>query len=406
MEPCIACGHTTIDQFLDLGKTALANKFITKSDLNNTEPMYPLVVGCCQSCGHVQLINRVNPDTMFEDYLYISSLSTTLVEHLNQLAETVVKKFNLKRGELVVDVGSNDGTLLKAFKKKGQNTIGVDPAKNLISLAEENGIETVNAYFGFDSARRITEQYGKASIITATNVFPHIHDFSEFVKGINLLLSPGGALVIEAHYLNDLITKCAFDTIYHEHVSFWSVSGAKTMFNRHGFEIVDVECLPIHHGQIRVFGKRMEEAEPSQNVYSILSKEKKDKLIDLVTLQEFAENVAKIRESIIDTLARLRKENKVVVGYGAPAKGNTLLTYLGIGRSKLPYIADKSPLKQGKFTPGTHIPVVKPEVIFREQPDYVLILAWNFADEIIRELDSYRRQGGKFILPVPKVKII
>ena len=343
---------------------------------------------------------------MFDDYLYISSLSSTLVQHLRGLAQSVTQRYGLGETDLVVDIGSNDGTLLKGFKELGVRTLGVDPAKNLASLASENGIESLTAYFDEKSSDQITEQYGQASAVTATNVFPHIQDFTGFLKGLDSLLTPDGVFVLEAHYLGDLIEQCAFDTVYHEHVSFWSLGAATTLFGRFGFEVVDVERLPIHHGQIRIYVQRAGRTDPSKNVSALLADETSKGLTDLQNLEAFSDRVGEIRTSLGQAFTKFASEGKSVVGYGAPAKGNTLLTYLGVGPEQLPYIADKSPLKQGRFTPGTHIPVVEPAKILSEQPDYVLILAWNFADEIMQELSSYREAGGKFILPVPKVKVI
>ena len=406
MIECIACGKTNIESFLDLGRTALANKFLAANELDAAEPWYPLVVGTCADCGHVQLLHRVPPPQMFDEYLYISSLSRTLVNHLHGLAATVVERERLGINDLVVDIGCNDGTLLAGFKRLGVRTVGVDPARNLQPISAKNGIESIAAYFGRDVAQQIVASRGQAAVATATNVFPHIPVFEDFLAGMQILLRQGGVFVLEAHYFGDLVDHCAFDTVYHEHVSYWSLSAARTLFSRFGFEVTDIARLPIHHGQLRLFVQRKGEGTVARSVDELLAIEKQIGLLARTHLQSFAGRVLAIKARLRETLTDLKKGGKSVVGYGAPAKGNTLITYLGLGPADIAYIADKSPLKQGRFTPGSHIPVVAPERLTAEQPDFVLLLAWNFADEIMREQSEYRRRGGKFILPVPTVRIV
>lgn len=405
---CIACKSDRVEAFLDLGQTALANKFLAAEELGKPEPHYPLVVGFCHDCGHVQLTQVVPPPEMYDDYLYISSASGTLVNHLHSLANVVAERQNLGVGDLWIDVGCNDGTLLSGVNGLGRGikTLGVDPARNLRSLSEKAGIDVMVDYFGLKSAREIVARHGKASVVTATNVFLHIPVLDDFLAGLREVLKPGGMFVVEAHYLRDLLEQCAFDTVYHEHCSYWSLHAEKAMFERYGFEVVDVARLPIHHGQLRLFVQRKGEGVVQPSVERMLAEEKAMGLDRFETFQRFATQVATLKISLNQTVDRLLAEGKRVVAYGAPAKGMTLLTYLGITQDRVEWIADKSALKQGRFTPGTHIPVVSPQRLLDEKPDYCLLLAWNFAEEIMAEQSAYRAAGGKFILPVPEVKVV
>jgi len=391
---------------LDLGLTALANKFITKEELSCTEASYPLTVGFCHSCNHIQLTEIVPPKEMFEEYLYVSSASDTLKNHLYDLSDTVVKRFGLGPEHLVVDIGCNDGTLLSGFRRHGVRVLGVDPAANLAALTHHIGIDRYVGFFNANTASEILTNWGPAAAITATNTFPHIPELQDFISGIKKILAAGGVFVIEAHYLVDLLEQCAFDTIYHEHVSYWSLGAMIRIFERAGMEIVDVERLPIHHGQIRVFVQRQGEGWVRPTVAKVLETERDLGIDQLATFRRFGARTQKIKTDLQNKLQDLRGAGKTVVGYGAPAKGNTLLSYLDIGPNLVPYIADRSTLKQGRYTPGMHIPVVPPDRLLTDQPDYVLLLAWNFADEIVDQQAEYRRQGGKFIIPVPDVRII
>ena len=406
MSVCIVCKKPTVSEFLDLGVTSLANKFIAREDLKQAEPTFPLAVGFCKNCHHVQLIDLVPPSDMFEDYLYISSLSETLVNHLHGLAATVSSRLNLCSENLVVDVGCNDGTLLAGFKKAGVRPFGIDPAVNLAALANEKGIDTQVGFFGKATAEQLLKAHGPASAITATNVFPHIPDLADFVSGLRLLLAEDGAFVLEAHYLRDLMEQGAWDTVYHEHCSYWALGPMIDLFAQFGLEVFDVERLPIHHGQLRVWVQHTGHRPVSSAVNALLEGEREAGFHDFQTFAAFADKARAARNELVGTLEGVRKDGKTVVGYGAPAKGNTLLTFLGLGPDNISYIADKSSLKQGRYTPGTHIPVVPAERILEDQPDYVLLLAWNFADEILAQQSEYRKRGGKFVIPVPEVKIV
>jgi hypothetical protein len=343
---------------------------------------------------------------MFEDYLYVSSASDTLRAHLYGLSDVVVTRYHLGAGDLVIDVGCNDGTLLSGFRRHGVRTLGVDPARNLALLSSGNGIDRYVGFFNAATAQDIVRQWGPAAAITATNTFPHIPELQDFVRGIDAALAPGGTFVIEAHYLLDMLEQVAFDTIYHEHVSYWALGPMLRLFERAGMEVIHAERLPVHHGQLRVAVRRKGEGKVHPSVTQTLEQEEAAGLRRFATYQQFAGRARDIKDDLQRTLNEFRARGKRVAGYGAPAKGNTLLGYLEIDASLVEYIVDRSPLKQGRFTPGVHIPVVSPDRLLADQPDYVLLLAWNFADEIMQQQAEYRRRGGRFIVPVPTVRVL
>lgn len=399
---CLICGHADLRTFLDLGDTAYANRFLTADELSGDEPSAPLGVCFCPSCHHVQLTRLAPPRELFDHYLYVSSASTTLTAHLEGLARTIVDREGLTGAELVVDIGCNDGTLLGGFRKAGmRDTVGIDPAANLAPLAREKGIDVVTDYFGARSAQALCDRRGAARVITLTNSFPHIPDLNDLLRGFDTLLDDDGVIVLEAHYLGDLLDMLAFDTVYHEHVSYWSLAPAKRLFAAHGFVIADVERLPIHHGQLRLWVRRSGKAMESPAVTALLAEERAKGFDRFDTYATFAARIARIKTDIRAWLADCRRQGRTVAAYGAPAKGNTLLSFLALGPDDLMYIADRSPLKQGRYTPGTHIPVVAPERLLRDRPDCVLILAWNFVDEIVAQQAAYLQAGGRFFVPVP-----
>lgn len=405
--PCVVCGRQAVAEFLDLGRTALANKFLTREELASaTEERYPLRIGFCRTCAHVQLTELVPPSAMFEDYLYVSAASRTLREHFEDLSAVLVERHALSDRDLVMDIGCNDATLLAAFKRRGVRTLGIDPARNLAELTHDLGIDRYTGFFTANTAAEIVERWGRAALVTATNTFPHIPDLHDFVEGIRTVLAPGGSFVIEVHYLLDLVGQLAFDTIYHEHVSYWGLGPMNHLFEMHGLRVVDAERLPLHHGQLRATVRREEEGEPSPGVATILEREREAGLDRYETFERFAARTAQLKIDLNRLLADLRSGGKRIAAYGAPAKGNTLLEFLELGPGQIEYIVDRSALKQGRFAPGSHIPVVAPERLLLERPDYVLLLAWNFADEILEQQAKYRAGGGKFIIPVPQVAII
>jgi SAM-dependent methyltransferase len=403
---CLACETSQVEEFLDLGSTALANKFITGDELDRVEPRFPLRVGFCHGCGHVQLTEIVPPAAMFEDYLYISSASDTLKAHLYSLSDVVTGRRKLGPSDLVMDIGCNDGTLLEGFRRHGVKTLGVDPAANLADRVADRGLERFTGFFNEENAGTIASRWGQASAITATNTFPHIPNLPDFMRGIGKALAPGGVFVIEAHYLVDMLDQGAFDTVYHEHVSYWALGPMSQLFERHGFRVIRAERLPIHHGQLRVWVQRQDEAVPDETVEQVLAGERARGIEKFETYTQFAQQTYDIKTNLTTVLKRLKSDGKRLAAYGAPAKGNTLLEYLEFGPALIEYIVDKSPLKQGRYAPGSHIPVVAPSHLLTAHPDYMVLLAWNFQEEILAQQAAYRQRGGKFILPLPRVEIV
>jgi SAM-dependent methyltransferase len=403
---CMVCSAVTVEEFLDLGTTALANRFLTAEELTQPEPSFPLRVGFCHTCGHVQLTEIVPPGLMFDHYLYVSAASDTLKQHLLDLGGLVVERHGLGAADLVVDIGCNDGTLLSGVRRHGVRALGVDPARNLAELTRHLDIERYVGYFTARSAAEIVGRWGRAGVVTATNTFPHIQDLQDFTAGLDAILAPGGVFVAELHYLVDLLDQAAFDTVYHEHVSYWALRPMQALFARYGMTVVDAERLPLHHGQLRVTVMRSGEGAAGPRVAEVEGLEERRGIGEFRTYQEFAGEAQRIKRELTATLADLRGQGKRIVGYGAPAKANTLLSFLEIGPAVVSYIVDRSPLKQGLFTPLTHIPVVPPERLLEDQPDYVLLLAWNFVDEVLEQQAEYRRRGGKFIIPVPHTQIV
>lgn len=411
MSSCIICSNKKLKEFLDLGKTALANNFLTSKELSiHNEELFPLRVAYCDKCFHVQLLDHVDPKKMFDNYLYISSASKTLTTHLHSLAETICKKISFSKNNLIVDIGSNDGTLLSSFKRINEKlkVLGVEPAKNLVGFAKKKNIECINSYLDVEVSKKIVSKHGYANVITSTNSFPHIQNLHFFMKAVNALLSDDGVFVLEAHYLVDLLEQKAFDTIYHEHISYWSIGPMQYLFNTYELEIFDIERLPVHHGQIRVWVKKIKNTKyyVKKNIEALVKLEKEMGLRGGDYYKFFSREIHKNKDLFLNSLNKIKKEGKTIVGYGAPAKGNTLLTFFDIDKKTIPYICDISKLKQNTFSPGKHIPIVSEKKILEDNPDYVLILAWNFSEEIINQLSSYREKGGKFIIPVPSFKII
>jgi len=403
---CLVCDEGAVELVLDLGKTAPANNFLLPDELEQGgEERFALRVGLCRDCGHVQLIDRVPPPRLFDHYLYVSSASTTLTAHLHSLADVITRRLRLASEALVVDVGCNDGTLLEGFAKAGlRRRVGVDPAANLAAAARGKGAEVITGYFGEALAPGLRSSHGPAAVLTMTNTFPHIPDLKGLMRAIDALLADDGVLVIEAHYLVDLIDLCAFDTVYHEHVSYWALRPMQRLFAAHGFEVFDVERLPIHHGQIRVWIARIGIRQISPRVAELVALEAGLALETPAPYLALADRIETIRRDLLGLIAEVRGSGGRAVGYGAPAKGSTLLSLFDLGPGDLDYIADRNGFKQGRLTPGSHIPIVAPERILEEQPALVVVFAWNFADEIARQLADYLRRGGRMVVPIPALK--
>jgi len=382
---CRMCKSENIEKFLDLDFSALSDNFLTEKQLLEPETFFPVTVNFCNDCGLCQLGYVVSPELMFnKDYPYDSSTTKTGRNHFTKMGIDICDKFNLKPNSLVIDVGSNAGVLLSGFKSKGMKVLGIEPSSNVAKIALKNNIETIIEFFSNKLTKKILNEYGKVSVITGTNVFAHIDDLEDFMLTSNSLLLEDGIIVIEAPYLLHLIEKLEYDTIYHEHLSYLSVKPIAEFCKRFDFEVFDVEEQTIHGGTLRYFIGRKNKRKISQNVFDYIKLEKERELYSIIKLKDFAKSVENHRKELLQLIHDLKKEGKKIVALSAPAKGNTLLNYCKIGPELLDYATEANPLKIGKFTPGMHIPVYPDEKLLEDQPDYALILAWNFAEEIMK----------------------
>jgi SAM-dependent methyltransferase len=404
---CRLCGSTKLEQVLGLESTPLANQFVDKQGVE--QEIHPLVLLECQVCGHVQLSAIVDPDTLFRDYVYVSGTSPVFVDHFRDYAKQSISRFGLEKDDLVVDIGSNDGTLLGFFKEAGMKVLGVDPATNIARRATESGIETLPEFFNYSLSKRITEERGQASLVVANNVFAHIHDLASVVKGVQRLLKPDGIFVFEVSYLLKVCENTLFDTIYHEHLSYHHVAPLVSFFESAGLRLFQVQMVDTHGGSLRCYvGSRDRRVTPS--VDQFCRKEASRGLFvpgrkREVNIFERLNNTIKILgKTLTDRLKLLKSQGKKIAGYGAPAKVTTLMHQFGLDSDTIDFIVDDSPLKQGLFTPGKHIPVLPSSAIEEKKPDYLLILAWNFADPIIEKCKSFQEAGGKFIVPLPRFR--
>lgn len=405
MLTCRVCRGKTLHKFLSLGPMPLANRFLREDQLSTPEPYYPLDVYLCSACGLVQLGYIVAPEILFKDYLYLTGTSKPMEAHFRGLAQDLIQRFVASSGGLVVDIGSNDGTLLQNFQKYNMETLGIEPADNIARLAVSRGIETLNEFFQEKLADSVRVQRGQAKVILATNVLAHVHDLDSFLRAVSCLLADDGIFAIEVPYLVDMLNRMEFDTIYHEHLSYFAVRPLVTLFSRFGMGIVEVQRISVHGGSLRIYVQKSVHPLPPSAI-KLLKIEREAKLDLLQTYQKFADEVGQVREALLSLLETLKSRGATIAGYGAPAKGNILLNYCKIDTDILDYTSDTTPFKQGRYTPGMHIPVF-PESHFREvSPDYALLLAWNYADEILKKEERYRQAGGKFIVPIPWPHIV
>ena len=403
---CRMCKSNNMSKFLDLGFSALSDNFLTVEQLEQPEIFYPLTVHSCLDCGLCQLGYVVPPELMFnENYPYDSSTTKTGREHFTKMGVDICDRFNLKPNLFVIDVGSNAGVLLSGFKSKGMRVLGIEPSSKLANAAIKNGIDSIIEFFSKKLVKKILDDYGKVSVITGTNVFAHIDDLDDFMIAADSLLVEDGIIVIEAPYLLRLIENLEYDTIYHEHLSYLSVKPMIKFCKKFSFEVFDTEEQTIHGGTLRYFIGRKDKRKVSQNVSNYLKIEEEQEIYSEKKLRDFARSVKDHRRALLQLLHELKTNGKKIVAISAPAKGNTLLNYCKIDSEILDYVTERNPLKVGKFTPGMHIPVYSDEKL-EDQPDYALILAWNFADEIIQNNSKYREKGGKFIIPIPKPVIV
>jgi len=403
---CHMCKGGNLKLVLDLGYQPHSDFFPTKDELDEVEPYFPLRFVLCEDCKLFQIDYFVDPDYLYRgDYLYQSSTTKTGGNHYRNMARDIVKRFGFDGNNLAVDIGSNVGVLLQGFKDEGLKVLGVDPAE-VSKKAIENGIDTIIDYFNLDIAQKIMERYQKANVITGTNVFAHLHDIDSAVEGVKYLLADNGVVVIEAPYVVDLLENLEYDTIYHQHIGYLSVLSMQKYFRKFGLELFDVEKMDIHGGTLRYYLAHMGSYKIEPSVKKFLDLEEKKKIYTDEYLRNFAQKVKQQKFDLVELILRLRREGKKVVGLSAPAKGNTLLNYCHLDTDYLDFTTEKNSLKIGRFTPGTHLPVLNDEEILKKKVDYALILAWNFADEIMGNMTEFKKKGGKFIIPIPKPKII
>jgi len=404
---CRSCGQNGLVSVLDLGLMPLANALLSADQVDRPEPTYPLELAFCPRCSLAQLLETVPPETLFAHYVYFSSFAQTMLDHARALADELTAAEQLGPDSLVVEAASNDGYLLQFYRHAGIPVLGVEPARNVAEVARsQRGIPTLTEFFGDALGCRLREEGRRADVFHAHNVLAHVADLNGFVAGIRLVLKDTGVAVVEAPYVKDLLDHCEFDTIYHEHLCYFSLLALDELFRRHGLLIHDVRRVPIHGGSLRLYASPLEHARPRSVAVAALLCEERDWGADRADCYlALAKRVRVLRDSLRGLLGRLKGEGKRLAAYGASAKGSTLLNYCGIGRETLDFVADRSTVKQGLYTPGTHLPICPPEKLLEEMPDYLLLLTWNFADEIMRQQEEYRRRGGRFITPVPEPKV-
>ena len=404
---CRGCRAPLGHPFLDLGALPLANSYLRREDLDRAEPFYPLGVYVCEACFLVQLPVVQAPDAIFREYAYFSSFSQSWLSHSGQFANRMADRLGLGPAALVIEVASNDGYLLRFFKERGIPVLGIEPAQNVAAAAQSGGIPTIAEFFGSAMARQLAEAGNRADLVIANNVLAHVPELDDFVTGLALVLKPGGLLTMEFPHLLRLLAENQFDTIYHEHLSYFSLGVVQGILGRRGLSVVDVEELPTHGGSLRVHARHREEAGSGRvgRVEALIAEEEAAGLTRRERYDRFAEQVRETKRALLDFLIAVKRKGHSIAGYGAPAKGNTLLNYCGVRGDFLDYTVDRSPHKQGLFLPGTRIPIHAPERIMETKPEYVLILPWNLRAEIMEQMSGIREWGGRFVVPIPRVEV-
>jgi SAM-dependent methyltransferase len=402
---CMCCGAALTHTFVDLGMSPLCESYVPAEALNRMEPFYPLHTYVCDECFLVQLDEYVSPEDIFGEYAYFSSYADSWVEHMQGYADAITSRLGLGQHSFVVEVASNDGYLLQHFVKKGIPVLGIEPAANVAKVAIERGIPTLVKFFGEETARELMTSGRQPDLICGANVLAQVPQPNDFVRGLQILLKPGGVVTIEFPHLMRLMAENQFDTIYHEHFSYFSFLSAERIFADQGLTLFDVEELKTHGGSLRIYARHSDDdAKPvTARARELRQREIDAGLLRLATYAGFAEQVKETKRKLLEFLIEAKRAGKTIVGYGAPGKGNTLLNYCGIGTDFLDFTVDRSSYKQGKFLPGTHIPILHPDRIREARPDYVLILPWNLKDEIVQQLAYVREWGGKLVVPIPEV---
>jgi hypothetical protein len=404
---CRACGRPGMRRYLELGPTPLANSFLYSEIEFADERSYPLDVYFCEHCSLSQLADVIAPEILFRHYIYTTGTSDTIAQHNREYARTVTGMMKLTPADLVVEVASNDGSLLKCFQAEGARVLGIEPALNIAEMARAQGIDTIPEFFNLPTAQRVQKDRGSAKVLIGNNVLAHVDEPVDFLRGMKALMTADGVAVLEFPYAGEYVDRMEYDTVYHEHLSYFTVTSLMHLFARAGLSLIRIDRVPVHGGSLRVYAQHAESANGhAESVKAMSDDETRRGMTTFERYERLAADVRKNREALLKLLEDLRAQGKTVAAYGAPAKGNTLLNYCGIDTRLVLYTVDKNPLKVGTYTPGAHIPVLKVEMLLESQPDYVLILAWNFADEIIRQQSEYVRRGGKFIIPIPEPKIL
>jgi len=410
--PCRSCGRTGLNPILNLGRTPLANALLAVEELAAVEETYPLELVFCPGCTLVQITETVPRERLFREYFYLSSFSETMLGHARSLAHELIATRRLNADSLVMEVASNDGYLLQYYQEAGVPVLGIEPATNIARLArEERGIPTISEFFGVELAKKLSDEGQRADVIHAHNVLAHVADLNGFMRGLELLLKDDGIAVIEVPYVKDMIDNTEFDTIYHEHLCYFSLTALDHLFRRHALVIEDVKRLLIHGGTLRIYvskGDRSAEPPPDRPSATVSRLLEQERLWagSHQFYRGFGEKVERLRGDLLNLLNELKTQGRRMAVYGASAKGSTLMNYFGIGRETFEFVVDRSTVKQGHYTPGTHLRIYAPEKLLAEMPDYVLLLTWNFAAEILEQQAEYRRRGGRFIIPVPEVRIV
>ena len=405
---CRFCKASLQHTFVDLGMSPLSNSYLKLDQLNKSEKFYPLHTYVCEQCLLVQLEEFESPDHIFSDYAYFSSYSDSWLSHSKKYADLVIDRFSLNKSSLVIEIASNDGYLLQFFKEHNIPILGIEPAANVAQVAESKGIPTLVKFFGVQTAQELFDLGKSSDLLLGNNVLAHVPDINDFVAGMKIILKPEGVLTMEFPHLWQLISQNQFDTIYHEHFSYLSFTTVEKIFASHGLTLFDVEELSTHGGSLRIYGmhEHNQKFVVSDRVRLLKQKEHQAGLEKVDTYLQFSNQVMSTKRKLLSFLIELKNNGKTIVGYGAPAKGNTLLNYCGIRTDLLEYTCDRSPHKQGLFLPGTHIPIYSPDKITETKPDYVLILPWNLKDEICSQLSYIREWDGKFIVPIPEVEVL
>ncbi|HEX5184296.1 MAG TPA: class I SAM-dependent methyltransferase [Allosphingosinicella sp.] len=403
---CQGCGRPLTHSLVDLGMQPLVNAYLPPDRIGAPEPVYPLHAWVCDSCLLVQVNQVLPPERIFSDYAYFSSYSDSWLAHARDYAETMVARFGLGAGSVIAEIASNDGYLLQYFLERGLDAYGIEPAANVARVAIDRGIPTEIAFFGEATARRLAEAGRAADLLAAKNVLAHVPDVNDFARGVRILLKPDGVFTVEFPHLLNLLREVQFDTIYHEHFTYLSLLAVRTLFERHGLRIFDVETQPTHGGSLRVYAAHEEAGRmPGARVEAILGEEIAAGLDRPEGYDGFEAKVRAVRDGLLAFLARAKAEGRTIAGYGAAAKGNTLFNYCGITQADLPFVVDRNPVKQGKLLPGSHIPVRPVEALAEARPDYVLIIPWNLEGEIVAQMPEVAGWGGRFVTAVPEVKV-